>query len=126
MVEVQMVKGMVRKGLLLSPVLIAALFFWGGATYAISAAVGLAMALGNLWLSAAIIGGVAQRNPQMLLPAGLASFILGLLVLTGVAAGLQALDVIYFPVTGFTLIGAHLGLVLWEAAAAPRPANARS
>jgi hypothetical protein len=31
---------------------------------------------------------------------------------------LQALDLVSFPVTGFTLVGAHLALVLWEAARA--------
>ena len=118
MIERQMVSRMIRRGLLVAPVLIAALAFWGGIPYAISGAVGIAMTLGNLWLSAVLIGGVAERNPQLLMPVGMATFVLGLLLLTLVAYILRALDVIYFPVTGFVLIGCHLVLVLWEAAGA--------
>jgi len=46
------------------------------------------------------------------------SFTLGLAILTGIAFLLRTTDAFYFPVTGFTLIGAHLVLVLWEAARA--------
>jgi hypothetical protein len=76
------------------------------------------MALGNLWLAARIIGGVADNNPGLLMAAGMVAFGLGLAVLTGIALGLQALDLVSFPVTGFTLIGAHFALVLWEGARA--------
>ncbi len=76
------------------------------------------MTIGNLWLSARIIGGVAENSPQLLLPAALTTFALGLALLVGLAFGLKNLDFIDFPVTGFVLIGSHLGLVLWEAAGA--------
>jgi hypothetical protein len=117
---------MALRGLLLGPFVVGILWLWGGSTYGLSAAIGLAMTLGNLWLSARIIGGVADANPRMLMPAGLATFMLGLLVLTAIALLLREFDVGYFPVTGFVLIGSHLTLVLWEAAGAksePRPAR---
>jgi hypothetical protein len=41
---------------------------------------------------------------------------LGLLLLTGIALLLRTTDTVYFPVTGFVLIGSHLLVVLWEAA----------
>ncbi len=106
------------RALVLTPVLVAVLWLVDGPKWGLSAAAGVAMTLGNLWLSAAILGGVAERTPKLLLPAALATFMLGLLLLTMVALGLQALDLVYFPVTGFTLIGCHLLLVLWEAAGA--------
>jgi hypothetical protein len=119
-----MVRRMARRALFLSPVVILAVaaialargedaLVWGG-----SAAIGLALTLGNLWLSARIIGGVAENNPQLLMPAAMISFTLGLALLTGIAFLLKATDFVYFPVTGLTLIGAHLALVLWEAARA--------
>jgi hypothetical protein len=117
-IELRMVGRMTRRALVLTPVLVAILWLIDGPRWGFSAAAGVAMTLGNLWLSARILGGVAERAPRMLLPAGLATFMLGLLLLTMVALGLQTLDLVYFPVTGFTLIGCHLGLVLWEAAGA--------
>jgi hypothetical protein len=117
-IELEMVRRMAFRGLLISPVVIAVLAAFGGVRYGVSAAAGLAMTLLNLWLSARIIGGVAERNPELLLPAGLATFTLGLLLLTGIALGLRAADLVYFPVTGIVLVGSHLLLVLWEAAGA--------
>jgi hypothetical protein len=117
-IERDMVRRMILRGLVLAPVIVAALWLWRGQTYAWSGAIGLALTLGNLWLSARIIGGVAESSPQLLMPAALATFALGLLLLTAVALALQSADLVFFPVTGFVLIGSHLGLVLWEAAGA--------
>jgi hypothetical protein len=119
-----MVRRMARRALFLSPIVVIAVAVFGAAlgedplVWGLSAAVGLAMTLANLWLAARIIGGVAENNPQLLLVAAMISFMLGLALLTGLAFALKAADFVYFPVTGFTLIGAHLVLVLWEAARA--------
>jgi hypothetical protein len=113
-----MVHRMIRRGLVLAPILAVLLGLFGSLEWAVSGVAGIAMTLANLWLAARIIGGVAERNPGLLLSAALASFFLGLLGLTGIALALRAADAVYFPVTGFVLIGSHLGLVLWEAAGA--------
>ena len=126
MIELSMVRRMAVRAALLSPVLLVALAAIGGWDYAWSGAIGLALMLANLWLSARIIGGVAERSPGLLMPVALATFALGLLLLTGVALGLQALDAVVFPVTGFVLVGSHLLLVLWEAGGAYARADARA
>jgi hypothetical protein len=113
-----MVGRMARRALFLTPVLVAVLWLVNGPKWGVSGLAGVAMTLVNLWLSARILGVVAERAPKLLLPAGLAAFMLGLFVLTIAAVGLREADLVYFPVTGFTLIGCHLGLVLWEAAGA--------
>lgn len=113
-----MVGRMARRALFLTPVLVAVLWLVDGPKWGLSGLAGVAMTLGNLWLSAVILGRVAERAPRLLLPAGLAAFMLGLFLLTLVAVAMRELDLVYFPVTGFTLIGCHLGLVLWEAAGA--------
>lgn len=118
-----MVGRMARRAALLTPVIVAVLWLVDGPKWGLSGLAGVAMTLGNLWLSARILGGVAERAPKLLLPAGMATFMLGLFLLTMVALALQALDVVYFPVTGFTLIGCHLLLVLWEAAGAYKHAE---
>ena len=117
MIELRMARRMIIRGLLIAPVVVGALWLWSGADYALAGAAGLAMTLGNLWLSARIIGGVADRTPQLLVPVGLATFALGLLILTGIAFMLEAVG-IDFKVAGLVLIGSHLGLVLWEATGA--------
>ena len=118
MIELQMVRRMALRALAISPVIIGALWIWGGSRYGVSAAIGIAMTILNLWLSARLIGGVADKNPQFLMPAAIATFMFGLLVLTGIALALRNLESVYFPVTGFVLIGSHLLVVLWEAAGA--------
>jgi hypothetical protein len=130
-IELEMVRRMIRRAVVVGPLVVGILAVAGAIDgggsqafeWALSAAVGLAMTLGNLWLSAALIGGVAERSPQLLLPVGLATFALGLILLTGIAFVLQKVDVISFPVTGFVLIVSHLGLVLWDAAGAYGPSN---
>lgn len=113
-----MVRRMIKHGLLIAPFLIVALLLVDGPTWALSGGLGLGMTLLNLLLAARIIGGIADKNPRLLLAAAMVAFSLGLALLTGIAFALRALDFVYFPVTGFTLIGAHLVLVLWEAATA--------
>ncbi len=110
-----MVGRMMRRGALAAPAVLAGLWAWDGGRAALSGAVGLGLALLNLWLAARVIGGVADTSPHLLLLAAMVAFALGLGLLTGIAFALQAAGVVSFPVTGWTLIGAHLGLVLWEA-----------
>ncbi|MFN2489189.1 MAG: hypothetical protein ABR529_05545 [Actinomycetota bacterium] len=118
MIELRMVHRMIRMGLFAAPAVVAILWAWGGAEAAVSSAVGLVMALANLWLAGRIIGGVADNNPQLLLAAAMVAFGAGLGLLTGSTLALQALDLVSFPVAGLTLIGTHLVLVTWEAARA--------
>ena len=118
MIERAMVRRMTMKAVVVAPLLLASLWILGGPRYAWSGAVGLVMTLANLWLAARIIGGVAENNPGLLLLAGLAAFGFGLALLTGIAFLLQTRELVFFPVTGFVLVGGHLILVLWEASGA--------
>jgi hypothetical protein len=114
-IEVGMVNRMIKRGLLLMPVLAAILWVAQGPRGALSAAVGLGLALLNLFLAARVIGTVAQNSPQLLLPAGLITMALGLAVLTAIAIGLKRIEAVDFTITGITLVVSHLVLVLWEA-----------
>ena len=113
-----MVRRMLRSGTVLAAPVVVGLWLWGGGDAALSGVIGLGMALLNLWLAGRVIGGAADTNPPSLVAAAMVAFGLGLALLTGIAFALQAVDVVSFPVTGLTLIGAHLGLVLWEGARA--------
>ncbi|MEA2433752.1 MAG: hypothetical protein QOG54_1209 [Actinomycetota bacterium] len=111
-----MVKRMIIKGVIVAPFLVAALWIWNGSEYALSGAVGLALTMANLWIAGKLIGTIAERNPKLLLAAAMLAFMLGLGVLSIAALALKATDVVYFPVTGVTLVVSHLVLVGWEAA----------
>ena len=119
-----MVSRMIRTGALAAPAVLIALWAFGGGRAALSGAVGLCLALLNLWLAARVIGGVADTSPQLLLFAALVAFGLGLGALTAIAFALQAIGAVSFRVAGLTLVGTHLGLVLWEAGRAFPPAGA--
>ena len=116
MIELQMVKRMIVRGLYLAPGLVLVLWLWNGTEYAFSGAVGLSLTLLNLFIAAQLIGYVAENSPRLLLPAAMVAFTLGLAVVTGISFVLKSSGAIYFPVTGFTLIGTHLLVVIWEAA----------
>ncbi len=118
MIELQMVHRMIKRGLVLAPAVVIPFFIWGGTDEGVSALIGLALALANLWLSGRIIGGVAETRPTFLLPAAMTAFMLGLAILTAVAFGLEQLDFVTFKITGLVLIATHLVLVFWEAATA--------
>jgi hypothetical protein len=118
MIELAMVRRITIKATVAAPPLLACLWVLGGPRYAWSGAVGLVMTLANLWLAARIIGSVAEKNPSLLLVAGLAAFGFGMALLTGIAVLLETRDVVFFPVTGLVLVGGHLILVLWEASGA--------
>ncbi len=113
-----MVRRMIVRSVVVAPVLIAALWIWNGPNYALSGAIGLGMTLINLLFAARVIGGVAETSPRLLLPAAMVAFTIGLAILTGLSFALKATNIVYFPVTGLTLVGSHLLLVLWEAAGA--------
>lgn len=116
MIELAIVKRMIRRGLILTPLVVAALGGFGGVEWALSAAIGMAFALGNLWLAARLIGGMAENRPQLIATAGFAAFILSLALLIVAALVIKRIESLDFPVTGLVLIGAHLVLVTWEAA----------
>ena len=111
-----MVQRMAKRGVILAVIVAIGLFLWEGPLYAVSGLAGAALTIGNLWLSARLIGGVAEKNPQLLMAVGMATFALGLMLITAISFVLWKTDLIYFPVTGFTLIGMHFVLVLTEAA----------
>jgi hypothetical protein len=116
LIELTMVKRMIKRGLLLAPVVIAMLAVFGGLEWALSAAIGMALSIFNLWLAARLIGGMAENKPELIPAAGFAAFILALALLVVAALVIKQIESLDFPVTGLVLIGAHLTLVTWEAA----------
>ena len=116
MIELRIVRRMVRRALVAAPLLIGWLWLAGGPGYAVSGGIGLALTLAQMWAAARIIGGTAENNPQFLLGAAMGTFVLTLVMLGAIAVSFDGIDFLSFKVTGLVLVVSHLALVLAEAA----------
>lgn len=116
MIELEMVRRMIRRGLLFAPLVIAFLWAVGGPRYALSAAAGIALTLVNLWLAGRIIGGLAENRPELLVVGGIGALAVGMGLVIVSLLVLRSIEYLNLTVVGLVLIGGHLGVVLWEAA----------
>ena len=105
---------MVRRGLVVGPVLVAgsaALWGWYGLWSSLYA---LVLVLGNLLLGAAVITWSARTSPAMMFGAVLFGYIARLGIITAAVLPIRNSD--WFEVVPFavTLLVTHLGLLVWE------------
>ena len=103
-----------RRGLMISPILLAlCLIFWGVNGLACGG-IGLGLVLVNFLMGAWIIDWAVKISPQVLMGAVLAGFVLRMGVLTAVVVPIRNenwFEVIPF---GAILIFSHLALLIWE------------
>ena len=113
-VEIKVSADMVKRGLIVAPVLIVIAGLIWGADGAWSASFAIALVLINFLLSAALISYTARISLGLMMAATLFGYLvrLGLLML----AVLLVKDAgwISLPALGATIIVTHLGLLLWE------------
>ncbi|MDQ3756950.1 MAG: ATP synthase subunit I [Actinomycetota bacterium] len=113
-VERTIVLDMARRGLPAVPVLLIAAALGWGFDGAASAAYGVAIVLGNLALSAALLTATARISLGLMMGAALFGYLIRLgLIFLAVLAVKDAAWVELWPL-GLTLIVTHLGLLLWE------------
>jgi hypothetical protein len=112
--EVKVTRDMVRRGLIVAPVLILVCGFVWGLNGAYSSAYGTALVLVNFALAAAIVAGTARISLGLMMGGVLFGYLirLGLILL----AVLLVKDAgwISLPALGATIIVTHLGLLVWE------------
>ncbi len=112
--EVKVTKDMVRRGLIVAPLLIALCGFLWGMDGVWSSAYGVALILVNFAMAAGIVAGTARISLGMMMGAVLFGYLvrLGLILL----AVLLVKDAswISHPALGATIIVTHLGLLVWE------------
>lgn len=104
----------VRRGLIVGPLLVAiCTAFWGWAGLA-SAALALVLVLVNFLLASSLITWSVRISPDAMLAAVLGGYLLRLGLLTAVVVPVRHAD--WFGVAPFaiTLIITHLGLLAWE------------
>ena len=116
MIELKVMRRMLLRGILLAPLATALAWFIAGPSVGLGVLVGIALALGNLYLAARIIGGIAENAPHLMLPGALAAFMIGMFALVLIAMPLRSLQGWDAAAAGIALIATHLLLVMWEAA----------
>jgi len=114
LVEREVAFDIVKRGLMVAPVviLIAGLAFgWDGA---VSAAIGLGIVLVNFLAAAAIMSRAAKSGPTAIGAAALGGYVLRLAVILIALVLLRHQPWINLPVLGITIVVTHLGLLVWE------------
>lgn len=100
---------------IIAPVALALSVVFRGVDGLISAAIGLAIGVGNLVLAAWMLERGARRGGNALLMAALGGFGFRMVLLTLVLWGFSRLEFVDFVVLGFVLVGTHLALLTIEA-----------
>jgi hypothetical protein len=106
---------LVKRGLLVAPVVVLFCGLIRGWDGAISAAIALAIVFLNMLASAAIVTRAARSGPTAIGAAAAGGYVLRLALIVVVLLALRNQPWIDLPVLGFVLVGAQVGLLLWEA-----------
>jgi hypothetical protein len=113
-VEVSVSADMVKRGLVVAPLLVAICAVIWGADGARSAALAIALVLVNFLLSAMLIARTAKISLGLMMGATLFGYLIRLGLLTLVVWLVKDAGWISRPALAATIIVTHLGLLLWE------------
>ena len=113
-VEIQVTTDMVKRGLLVAPILIAICAVIWGANGAWSAAYAIALVLVNFLLSAFLISYTAKISLGLMMGATLFGYLIRLGLIMLAVLLVKDASWISLPALGATIIVTHLGLLLWE------------
>lgn len=113
-VELQIGADLVKRGLIVAPLLVVACWLIWGVDGAWSAAFAIGLVLVNFVVSAALIVRSAQISLGMLMGATLFGYLLRLGLVTLAVYLVKDASWISRPALGATIIVTHLGLLVWE------------
>jgi hypothetical protein len=112
-VEKLIAADLVKRGLLLAPVIVAVCALIDGRNGAISAAFALTVVLANFFISAAVLAWAAQ-TPSLLMAAALGSFLVRMIVLGVAVWAVHDESWVSLKLLAVTILVTHLGLLFWE------------
>ena len=112
--EVEVSTDMIKRGLIVAPLLIAVCAVIWGANGAWSSAYGIAIVLANFALAAAIIASAAKISLGLMMGATMFGYIIRLGLIFLAVWVVRDATWISFPALGSTIIITHLGLLFWE------------
>lgn len=112
--EVEVSTDMIKRGVIVAPVLIAICAVIWGAAGAWSSAYGIAIILVNFALAAMFIASAARISLGMMMGATLFGYLIRLALIFLAVWLVRDAGWISFPALGSTIIVTHLGLLFWE------------
>ncbi|HSM65019.1 MAG TPA: ATP synthase subunit I [Ilumatobacteraceae bacterium] len=112
--EVAVSTDMVKRGLVVAPVMIAACLVIWGLDGALSSGYGIVIVLANFALAARLISYTAPISLGLMMGAILFGYLLRLGLIFGAVWIVRDAAWISFPALGATIIVTHLGLLVWE------------
>ena len=113
-VEIQVTTDMVKRGLLVAPILIGICAVIWGSAGAWSAAYAIGLVLVNFLLSAFLISSTAKISLGLMMGATLFGYLIRLGLIMAAVLLVKDASWISLPALGTTIIVTHLGLLLWE------------
>lgn len=112
--EVSVSTDMVKRGLMVAPLIVGACAVIWGLDGAWSAAFGMTIVLANFALSAALIASAARISIGLMMGATLFGYLIRLGLIFLAVYLVKDAGWISFPALGSTIIVTHLGLLFWE------------
>lgn len=112
--EVEVSRDMIRRGLIVAPVLMLIGAVVWGADGAWSTALGLALVLFNFGLAAVLIAWSARISLTLMMGVCLGGYVVRLAIITAVVLAVKDLSWVSIPALGASIIVSHLGLLFWE------------
>src|SRR5262245_32695110 len=112
--EIEVSRDLIKRGLIVAPVLIGVCAVIWGADGAWSAAYGIALVLLNFALSAGLIAYTARISIHLLMGATLFGYLIRLGLIFLAVWVVKDASWISLPALGATIIVTHLGLLVWE------------
>ena len=112
--EVSVSTDMVKRGLLVAPLLIAVSGLIWGVNGAVSSAYGILIVLVNFALAAGIVAFTAKISLQVMMAAVMFGYLLRLGLIFLAVYVVKDAGWISLPALGATIIFTHLGLLVWE------------
>ena len=112
--EGEIARDLVRRVLLVAPLVLLVAGVFRGVDGLISALIGLVLVSLNFLVSARLITWVAQRSPGAVMGVMLGGFFVRIGVLFGIALALEQVSWIDVPVLVLTIAVVHLALLTWE------------
>ncbi len=114
LVEREVALDIVKHGLMIAPVVVAAAGLIRGWNGASSAAIALGIVLVNFLAAAAIMSRAAKSGPTAIGAAALGGYVVRLAVILVALVLLRHQPWIDLPTLGIVIVGTHLGLLVWE------------
>jgi hypothetical protein len=112
-VEREVALDLVRHGLYIAPAIVLAAWLWRGTDGAAAAALGIGVVVCNFLSSAVLLGWAARRSPTLLAVCAFGGFFVRMAIILVVL--FLAQDLVDEVILAITLVGSHLGLLIWEA-----------